>query len=233
MSQITKIMYEYFYTIAISKTVPRVKESVMISTGTLKWVTNVKCRWQNSPISSFIKNLSLGNSLAVQWLGLLSFYCGGLGSICGQATKILQATRLDQKKKKSQTESEFIQSFHSNSELRKSERRYSTWVPQEKAISLKNVFLGVSLVARRWVIHLPGQETWVQSLIQKDPSCRGATKSVCHNHWTCMPRVCSPQQEKPPQWEACSLQLETSPWSNKDTTQPKTESINSLNKLFF
>ena len=139
-------MYEYFYTIAISKTVPRVKESVMISTGTLKWVTNVKCRWQNSPISSFIKNLSLGNSLAVQWLGLLSFYCGGLGSICGQATKILQATRLDQKKKKSQTESEFIQSFHSNSELRKSERRYSTWVPQEKAISLKNVFLGINIV---------------------------------------------------------------------------------------
>ena len=44
MSQITKITYEYFYTIAISKKVPRVKESVMIYTGTLKWVTNVKCR---------------------------------------------------------------------------------------------------------------------------------------------------------------------------------------------
>ena len=148
MSQITKITYEYFYTIAISKKVPRVKESVMIYTGTLKWVTNVKCRWQNSPISSFIKNPSLGNSLAVQWLELLSFHCWGLGSIRGQATKILQATRLDQKKKKkSQAESEFIQSFHSNSELRKSERRYSTWVPQEKTISLKNVFLGASLVA--------------------------------------------------------------------------------------
>ena len=43
MSQITKIMDEYFYTITISKIVPKVKESVMIYTGMLKWVMNVKC----------------------------------------------------------------------------------------------------------------------------------------------------------------------------------------------
>ena len=30
--------------------------------------------------------------------------------------------------------------------------------------------------------HLPMQETWVQSLIQEDSTCCGATKPVCHNH---------------------------------------------------
>ena len=153
-----------------------------------------------------------------------SFHCWGLGLIRDQRTKILQATRLDQNKK-TQMESEFIWSFHSNSELRKSERRYSTWVPKRKQSSLKNVFPGASLVAQWGALHLPVQGTWVHSLIQKDPSCLGATKSVCHNCWACTPRACSPQ-EKPPQWEACSPQLEKSPCSNKDPTQPKTESIN-------
>ena len=68
------------------------------------------------------------------------------------------------------------------------------------------------------------QETLVQSLVQEDPICHGATKSVRHNYWasalepgncrywahepqllksTC-PRACAPQ-EKPPQWEARAL----------------------------
>ena len=32
---------------------------------------------------------------------------------------------------------------------------------------------------------LPMQETWVQSLIQEDSICCGATKPVCHDHQTC------------------------------------------------
>ena len=39
----------------------------------------------------------------------------------------------------------------------------------------------------QWLrICLPGQETWVSSLVWEDPTCRGATKSMCHNYWTHM-----------------------------------------------
>ena len=107
-----------------------------IYTGMLKWVMNVKCRWQKSPISSFIKNLSLGNSLAVQWLGLRAFTVGAwVRSVISELRSCKPQGWT--KTKKNQKESEFIWSFHSNSELRKSERRYSTWLPQEKTIFLK------------------------------------------------------------------------------------------------
>ena len=90
----------------------------------------------------------------------------------------------------------------------------------------------------------PMWEASVQSLIQDDPTCWAP---VAHNHWACalglrsssaehMCHNCwslcaleSVQQEKPPQWEACtleqsspcSIQLEKSPCSNKDPAQPK------------
>ena len=41
-----------------------------------------------------------GNSLVVQWLGLSTFTAEGLGSIPGQGTKIPQAARHGQGKKK-------------------------------------------------------------------------------------------------------------------------------------
>ena len=44
---------------------------------------------------------------------------------------------------------------------------------------------GASLVAQWLRIHLPMQGTRVQSLIQEDPTCRGASKSVHHNYWGC------------------------------------------------
>ena len=38
----------------------------------------------------------------------------------------------------------------------------------------------------QWLrIHLVMQGTWVQFLIQKDPTCCGATKPVCHNYCSC------------------------------------------------
>ena len=39
----------------------------------------------------------------------------------------------------------------------------------------------VSLVAQWSRVRLPMQETWVQSLIQEDPTCHGATELVCHS----------------------------------------------------
>ena len=40
--------------------------------------------------------------------------------------------------------------------------------------------MGASLVAQRYRIHLPMQETQVQSMIQEDLTCQGATKPLRH-----------------------------------------------------
>ena len=42
--------------------------------------------------------------------------------------------------------------------------------------------LGTSLVAQWLRIQLPVQETWVRSLVQEDPTCRGTAKPVSHNY---------------------------------------------------
>ena len=47
-----------------------------------------------------LKNMVLGNSLAVQWLRLLVLTAEGLGSIRGQGTKISQTVRCGQKTNK-------------------------------------------------------------------------------------------------------------------------------------
>ena len=89
------------------------------------------------------------------------------------------------------------------------------------------------------------QEMWVQSLVQEDPLCHGATKPVSHSYWACAldPRSCNyraltpwvlkpahptasaPQREKRPSWKAHASQLESrahlarlekSPRSNED-----------------
>ena len=69
------------------------------------------------------------------------------------------------------------------------------------------------------------KETWIWSLIWKDPiSCR-ATKPVGHNYWACAlepgnrnywtwcPKACVLQQEKPLQEEAWGPQLDSGPHS--------------------
>ena len=66
------------------------------------------------------------------------------------------------------------------------------------------------------------QEIWVQSLVGEDPTCHGATKSICHNYW-----VRAPPQDKPLQWEA-TPQLESgynyrkpAQWQGPSTTKSK------------
>ena len=49
---------------------------------------------------------------------------------------------------------------------------------------LKNM-LRASLVAQGLRICLPMQVTRVRALAREDPTCRGATKPVCHNYWAC------------------------------------------------
>ena len=41
---------------------------------------------------------------------------------------------------------------------------------------------GTSLVAQWLRIRLPMQGTQVRALVREDPTCRGATKPVCHNY---------------------------------------------------
>ena len=38
----------------------------------------------------------------------------------------------------------------------------------------------------QWLrICLPVQGTWVRARVREDPTCRRATKPVCHNYWAC------------------------------------------------
>ena len=86
-----------------------------------------------------------------------------------------------------------------------------------------NLIWQTFLVVQKLRIHLPIQGTQIQSLLQEDPTCHNAAKPVYHsycasapepvscNYWgPCAPRAHTLQQEKPPQWEACALQLKSS-----------------------
>ena len=70
--------------------------SVLIST----YILGCFSLWQKYFIIKKIFLSYLGNSLAVQWLGLQAFPAEGLGSIPGRGAKILQATGTSKKKEK-------------------------------------------------------------------------------------------------------------------------------------
>ena len=79
----------------------------------------------------------------------------------------------------------------------------------EKKLS-KNAFKrdgGTSLVVQWLRIHLPTQGKWVRSLVWGDPTCRRATKPMCHNHRSLCARTCAPGQGKLLWWEACAPNL--------------------------
>ena len=48
--------------------------------------------------------------------------------------------------------------------------------------------LWTSQVAQWLRTCLPMQGTWVRPLVREDPTCRWATKPVCHNYWACAPQ---------------------------------------------
>ena len=105
-------------------------------------------------------------------------------------------------------------------------------------------------------ICLSMQETWIWSLVLEDPTCRGTTKPLCHNYWTCalepkrnnyrahMPQLekteCSRayalQKEKLLQWEASAPQLQSGPHSCPQLEKsPCSNELwhSQINKLFF
>ena len=70
------------------------------------------------------------------------------------------------------------------------------------------------------------QGTRVRALVREDPTCRGATKPVCHDYWACepqlmslrattteahVPRARALQQEKPRQWKSRAPQWSVAP----------------------
>ena len=68
-----------------------------------------------------------------------------------------------------------------------------------------------SLLVQWLRICLPMQGIRVQFLVQDDSTCLGEAKPMYHNYWACEhPRACALQQEKAPQWETCTPQLDRS-----------------------
>ena len=59
-----------------------------------------------------------------------------------------------------------------------------------------------SLMVHWLRICMPMQGTWVWALVWEDPTCCRATRPVSHNYWACASGACTPQQERPRQWEA-------------------------------
>ena len=58
----------------------------------------------------------------------------------------------------------------------------STIFKSYRALRPKRIRTGTSLVVQWLRIRLPVQGTWVQALVQEDPTCHGATKPVRHNY---------------------------------------------------
>ena len=74
----------------------------------------------------------------------------------------------------------------SNSPVKQKVRSAATGEEKEcstfHSVSKKVTVIGTSLMAQWIRIHRPMQGTRIQSLVQEDPTCRGATKPVRHNY---------------------------------------------------
>ena len=52
------------------------------------------------------------------------------------------------------------------------------------------------------------QGTQVQALVREDPTCRGATKPVCHNYWACALELANHNYWSPRAYSPCSATRE-------------------------
>ena len=59
---------------------------------------------------------------------------------------------------------------------------YKTLLREIKDLNEEICNVGTSLVAQWLRIHLPMQGTWVRALVREDPTCRRATRPMCHNY---------------------------------------------------
>ena len=92
------------------------------------------------------------------------------------------------------------------------------WFSDPWSSQIVNILWQTSIVVQWIRTCLLIQGTRVQSLVQEDSTCLGATKPMCHNYWAHMsqlqkpicPRAPAPQLEKLLQWEAQAPQPESS-----------------------
>ena len=89
-----------------------------------------------------------------------------------------------------------------------------------------------SLVAQWLRIHLPTQGTRIWPLVQEDPTCCGATKSVHHNYWACALEsashnywACMPQLLKPACPRACTPQLQIPCAATTEARAPRARAL--------
>ena len=75
-----------------------------------------------------------------------------------------------------------------------------------------------SLVVQWIRIHLPMQETQVQSLVQEDSTCRRATGTVCHHYWS--PSALEPTRHNC--WATCDKHWSPLTWSPCSATREAT-----------
>ena len=59
---------------------------------------------------------------------------------------------------------------------------FNEWCWENWTATCERMKLGASLVVQWLRICLPMQGTRVRALVREDPTCRGATKPVCHNY---------------------------------------------------
>ena len=85
-----------------------------------------------------------------------------------------------------------------------------TIINQLLADSYQNPISGSSLVVQWLRIRLPVQGTRVRALVREDPTCRGATKPVCHNYLVCSLDPASRNCRSPCAWSPCSTAREAS-----------------------
>ena len=102
-----------------------------------------------------------------------------------------------------------------------------------QTLFFKDKLKGTSLVAQGLRIRLPMQGTRVRALVREDPTCRRATKPVCHNYWACaleptshnywacVPRLLKPARLEPVLRNKRSHCNEKPVYHNEDPTQPK------------
>ena len=94
--------------------------------------------------------------------------------------------------------------IYSNRRVTALSQKMPSFLSLLKLLRIKSNWPGTSLVAQWLRICLPMQGTQVWSLVWEDPTCWAPQLlSLCS-------RAHIPKQKKPPQWEACSLQLERS-----------------------
>ena len=170
------------------------------------------------PINELYHTSECGGMAASTEKGILIWFEG--------STYVIEQRLVCPQNRKPNSESKSLQQsrgLFAGCQARRKESSCSEELNSLLARAFKDNVSGTSLVVQWLRVRLPTQGTQVWCLVQEDPTCHGASKSVRHNYWACSlepashnywahsPRAHALQQEKPPQREACALQWRVAP----------------------